>query len=521
MARGFRREPAFPLMASAALVLAACGTTTEPSATPDETAGFQPSFAEVTCPEDVELRLLVPHACGHLTALEDRSRPDGATVSVFVVRMDPPGEAAPDPMLAISGDIGNATEFGGMAPLAGRVHRIAYVMEPRGVGHSEPNLACPEVDELAVRAIAAPSGDPQLREAMLEAVQACRDRLTADGVEVAAYDAAAAAGDVVDLGRALGIEQWNLIGFGSQSRILIEAARQDTDAVRTMVLDSPQLPAMPDPLLAARGLDDAIASLARACAADAGCDAVAPNLPELLDASLVELDANPLTVTSETGSLADRAGEPVQIRVDGGTVLRVVRSTLGGDGPAQVAGLPSTIASAAAGEVSEQVIRILGSDPTLCAGYRPLCVEPESFSLGAYLSVLCRDDAPFLDLEAADSDERPAYGTAFGDNPYLAACVPWAVPAADDVLIESPSESYPLLVLVGELDAFVPHALVAEALSDREEAYVVRVPAQTHNVLGFSDCALAIRNAWVDDPEAPPADASCLDSLTISFSGPR
>jgi hypothetical protein len=47
------------------------------------------------------------------------------------------------------------------------------------------------------------------------------------------------------------------------------------------------------------------------------------------------------------------------------------------------------------------------------------------------------------------------------------------------------------------------------------------VPAQTHNVIGFADCAITIRNAWVDQPDAPPADTSCLATLTISFSEPN
>lgn len=221
-----------------------------------------------------------------------------------------------------------------------------------------------------------------------------------------------------------------------------------------------------------------------------------------------------------TGALAQRAGPPVRVRVDVGTLLRVVRSILGGDGPANVAELPSTIASAALGGVSDQLVRILGSDPTLCAGYRPICPRGGSFSLGAYLSILCRDDAPFLDLAAVDGDPTPAYQAVLGDNPYPAACVPWAVPPADDVVHHPLGGSLPLLILAGQFDSFVPDMLVTQSLSNRLNTYLVRVPAQTHNVLGFTECTLAIRNAWVDHPEAPPADTSCLATLKVTFSAP-
>lgn len=508
-------------LAAAALALAACGST-EPTASPDPTVGtFRPTYAEVACPEDVEVQLLVQHACGRLTVLEDRSRPEGRTINVFVVRMEPPGgQGSSDPMLAISGDIGDAAGFGGLAPGPGRLHRTTYVLEPRGVGHSEPSLACAEVDELASEAVQASSGDQIFRRQLLSAVRECRDRLDASGVDVAAYDTAAAAADVADLRRALGIAQWNLIGYGSQSRILLEAARQDADAVRSVVLDSPQLPGLPDPLVARRGLDDAIEALGIACAADAEYSSIAPDLPELFDAALARLDADPVTVTDETGALAQLTGKPVPIMIDGGAFLRAVRSILGGDGPANVRELPATIASAADGDVSDQVVRILGSDPTLCAGYRPVCLDAGSFSLGAYLSILCGDDEPLVDLEAVDTDPRPSVQVVLGDNPYVAACEAWRVPPADEVVNEQPGGTYPLLVLVGEFDSFAPHAFVAQSLSDRQATYVLEVPAQTHNVLGFADCALTIRNAWIDRPEAPPADTSCLATLRISFARP-
>jgi pimeloyl-ACP methyl ester carboxylesterase len=323
---------------------------------------------------------------------------------------------------------------------------------------------------------------------------------------------AAAGADVADLRQALGIAEWNLIGFGSQSRILLEAARQDADGVRSVVLDSPQLPGLPDAVVARQGLDDAIAALGVACAADPACDAAAPDLPALFDAALARLDADPITVTDDEGA---------PILVDGGAFLRVVRSVLGGDGPANVHELPATIASAADGDVSDQVVRILSRDPTLCAGYRPLCLDAGSFSLGSYLSILCRNDEPFVDLTALDSDPRPPVEVVLGDNPYLAACDPWHVPPADEEVSEPVGGTYPLLVLTGELDSFVPHASVAQSVSDRQDTHVLQVPAQTHNVIGFADCAITIRNAWVDRPDAPPADTSCLGTLTISFSEPN
>jgi hypothetical protein len=46
------------------------------------------------------------------------------------------------------------------------------------------------------------------------------------------------------------------------------------------------------------------------------------------------------------------------------------------------------------------------------------------------------------------------------------------------------------------------------------------VPAQTHNVLGYTECTLTIRNAWVDHPDRAPAETGCLAGLRITFPAP-
>ena len=43
--------------------------------------------------------------------------------------------------------------------------------------------------------------------------------------------------------------------------------------------------------------------------------------------------------------------------------------------------------------------------------------------------------------------------------------------------------------------------------------YVLDVPYQSYNVLGYNECPRAIRNAWIDAITAAPADVSCLQSI--------
>jgi pimeloyl-ACP methyl ester carboxylesterase len=463
---------------------------------------FSPSFEEVECPEDITLANLAPLTCGYLTTLENRAEPDGTTVKTFVVRTDPPDEEPLGVVLSIDNDLG-ASGGMGAGPGAARTHSVVYQINPRGTGRSEPSLACPEVEAVAVEAAEAPSASPEARDHLLAAVGECHDRLVAHGIDPAAYDTEQSAQDIEDLRQVLGVERWNLTAQGTYSRYQLEVARRWPEHVGYMFFDSPQFPGAADPDVAVTGLDYAFEQLTAACAAAPACATATPDLAALLKDATARLDQEPVTFIADVGHLATAAGRPVTVLVDGAKLLRAVRATLGGDGPDGVLLLPGTIAAAARGEVSGQLKSILGYDSLLCTGYRPLCnVDPDAaFSMGVYLTTLCRDQAPFIDLAASD------------DNPYLAACDAWDVPAASPAVNEPVSVDIPTLVFSGQFDSFSPAPLARAAVEHLPNGYAFEIPKQTHNVMGFGECQIEIRNAWVQHPEAPPADTSCLDDL--------
>ena len=173
---------------------------------------FMPRYAAVPCPDEITLVVINDTECGYLTVLEDRTKPAGRTIRLFVAKVDPPGgtdrpdEGGPGP----GGDIAAPREFGGAAPGAQRTHRNLYLMDERGVGLSEPNLDCPEVHAAAPVLVGFRLRDPAHRATLLAAVGACHDRLVAAGVDLAAYDIAAIAQDHEDLRIALGLPVMNV-----------------------------------------------------------------------------------------------------------------------------------------------------------------------------------------------------------------------------------------------------------------------------------------------------------------------
>ena len=107
-------------------LLAACTSGGSESA-------FQPSFEGQPCPPELESVLIPTHSCGYLTVLEDRSRPSGRTIQLFVVRIEPQG-AAPEGSAAMfvpGQDLAVESDFYGTANLAQRVDREVFLMDQR------------------------------------------------------------------------------------------------------------------------------------------------------------------------------------------------------------------------------------------------------------------------------------------------------------------------------------------------------------------------------------------------------
>lgn len=131
---------------------------------------------------------------------------------------------------------------------------------------------CPEYS--AARSQGAKGADPKL----LEAVANCRDRNLSTGIDLSAFHSAASAQDIEDLRLAMGTKTWALYGLSYGTRLALTVAKDFSDTVSSMVLDSP-LPHT------ARYDDESVANyqatlrkLAKACATQPACNDAFPNL---------------------------------------------------------------------------------------------------------------------------------------------------------------------------------------------------------------------------------------------------
>jgi pimeloyl-ACP methyl ester carboxylesterase len=391
---------------------------------------------------------------------------------------------------------------------------IGVELAPRGASPSSPTLACPEVDALATQAAGVPDNDPGLRSRFIDGVAACADRLRDAGIEPGNFDTAAAAADVDDLRQAMGVESWARAGsYGTQSRVLFRYLRDYPGRIEAAYLDSPWFPETDDLTGGVLGTRSALDELFAACESKERCNRGYPDLPAAWVRALRRTATTPLTGTGQTSD-----GSTVEVVVDDAKLLRFVRYSLGGDGPENLTWLPQLISDAATGRLNGHLADLVASDPTFCAGYRPACRSMDEFSLGVYLTVLCEEQLPDLDqaalrqLVAGD----PAYQQVFTRSPYVEACEVWDTPSTESPAPTDPNGT-PLLLLPGQFDSFSRPQWSEARARQWEQTWTFAAPNNTHNTLGYDECGLSVRNAWVAMPTTAPDPARCTKPLTLTF----
>jgi pimeloyl-ACP methyl ester carboxylesterase len=346
-------------------------------------------------------------------------------------------------------------------------------------------------------------------------VTACHDRLAAQGIDLSAYGIGAHAADIEDLRVALGIKSWNLNTNGDASRVALEVARRYPGGVRSLIVDSPSVPS-PDLLtVGPAALDLSISHVVAACAAEAACARKFPDAGAMIRNAITQLDSSPLTVDVSGTVDAIRLGHPIHLVVDGAALVRLIRAGLGGSGGASAGATLAMVQHVIDRKLGPDDAWVVGlsSDVGDCLGLRAICERP---TLGVLYSMLCRDVAGAIDQAAltASIAGRPAYQDVFAPSPLIAPCDAWGIPTAATESSPPPlTGGVPTLVMRGAFDPFsAPLPDVAAATAGSANVYLVDVPNQSYNVLGYTECPRAIRNAWIDAPTSPP-DLSCLPNI--------
>ena len=311
----------------------------------------------------------------------------------------------------------------------------------------------------------------------------------------------------------MGVDTWSGAGsYGTQSRVLYRYLQDYPGRLAAGWLDSPWFPDTDDLTGGALGTRSALAELFSACSADDRCATRYPHLSQAWDQALARTATRPLT---GRGTGPDG---PVDVVVDDAKLLRFVRYSLGGEGPTNLSWLPRIITDASEGHLHPHLADLVATDPPFCAGYRPQCLNMGQFALGVYLTSLCKEQLPGLDDDALRDAIAgdPAYQQVFERSPYADACDAWDTPGATEPPSTDPHGTA-LLLIPGQFDSFSRPEWSRVHADASHDVWAFTAPNNTHNTLGYDECALSVRNAWATAPQDPPDPSQCATPPELTF----
>jgi pimeloyl-ACP methyl ester carboxylesterase len=466
-----------------ALALTAPTPASASSATTAPARGAeQPRFESTACPASVPSDPTI--TCGSLTVPEDRARPNGRTLRLFVSRLASRSPAPrPDPVLILQGGPGETPDPAAFVDHPLRDERDVIILDQRGTGRSQPSLACPEVNDAELEALGRDSNaEAANRRAYARAARACRKRLISEGVRLRAYNTTANAADVADLRTALAIQEWNLAGNSYGTRLALTVLRDHSEGVRSASLGGPYPPQV----------DEQAELITRTQGAFDAFFAADPDLRATFEQLTDRLDTDPVTVTVTD----PKTGRPTTVRFDGHRLAVLLRGAL--YFTELLPALPQLISQLARGEGFEAV-----ATESLTRTQRA-----EAYSWGMYYSVHCQEEIAFTnrkaDATAAKRNPR-LRGLSLAATGLADTCREWDVGRAPPRVKKPVSSSIPTVILVGAYDPATPPAWARVTARTLAHAFVFEFPNVGHDATTV-DCVRRIRNAFLDDPTTRPSN---------------
>jgi len=205
-----------------------------------------PRFESTTCKHTLEPNSTTQ--CGYLTVPEDRGKPYGKTIQIYVgIFKNPNGASGNEPVFYLIGGPGATTVdafniFEDTSP--GNYIRQTFgdnrdivVIDQRGTNNSLPALYCS--DELGpLRSQVYGISFQDAAALRIQAFSTCYNRLKNQGVDLSAYNTLENAADIKDLAAVLGYGKINIYSASYGTRLGMMMMKYYPEIIKSMVLDS-------------------------------------------------------------------------------------------------------------------------------------------------------------------------------------------------------------------------------------------------------------------------------------------
>lgn len=393
--------------------------------------------------------------CGTHTVVENRATGEGRTLDLNIVVLPARGdEPKPDPIFFLHGGPGGAaTDLAPMfahSPL--RRERDIVLVDQRGTGASNPLECEPETLQ-------------QLLETMatfeFSETRRCLENYDAD---LTLYTTTVAMADLDEVRRELGYEKINLFGGSYGTRAALEYLRRYPKAVRTAYLRGVHPPSGVLPVNFDRDSQAALDDLIADCRDDKHCRADYPDLAAKIRKVVKRLAEKP----AELEMRHPLTGNKEPVAIDDRIFRGLVHYTLYDTGMA--ARLPAMIDEAADGHLEGIVDNVL----------QFATMTGASISFGMFLSVVCAEDAPFIDREAVARDAQGTLLEGMMSRGLLSTCADWPRGELAEDYKEPVRSEVPVLIVSGEVDPVTAPHLAAAAAKELANSIHVVVPDTSH-----------------------------------------
>ncbi|MDB6179692.1 alpha/beta fold hydrolase [Paracoccus sp. Z330] len=459
--------------------------------------------------------------CGYVTVRENRSDETHGEIDLAYMRIRAVDPTGASPLFMLAGGPGQtmikAEEMAlFQSELIGPVlqNRDVVLLEQRGTFRSKPALTCPETRHAAKEAIVNRLDSKAAEKLSLDAFQACIDRHTSDGVDLASYNTVESAADVDDARAALGYDKF--IFYGSSYGTLLGqfVMREFPESLAAVILDGIETPTTKSwtenrTERAQWGLD----SMTELCMRQKDCAATF-DIPALVEDVFGVLGDEPVIVSVTLPDGAPATGDvDVTVRPEAlaATIYGLQTSKYG------VGALPSFLQQQiSAGR--DALARVL-AEQALNQSVASLADDESGMPLLMHLAMVCSDDPPRPLDKAADSS-LTTYAERFGRSvvlEYVALCDVIDVPELSEASDEIVRSDVPVLALTGGLDVQTPAFLADEALAAMPNVTHVVFPSGFHaQVANLNRCAISMVVSFIEDPTATP-DTGCTEDEADLF----
>jgi len=465
-------------------------------------AAAQPSIALEPCQLSApDLPLRIAAECGTVRVYENRATQTGRQIELhFAVVRATRRNVAPNPLFFLTGGPGQAaTESYVQVSSAFRginQERDIVLVDQRGTGKSHP-LRCPEPAESDTWFDAA---DPRFDTYL----QQCLAQLDADPTQ---YTTAIAMDDLDQVRAVLGYESINLYGVSYGTRAALSYARQYPHRVRAMILDGLAPPDLVLGPYVARDAQRAFDLILERCAADEACKRAFPNIRANWEALLTTLEQEPVRVTLDHPV----TGAQTELTLTRDAVATTVR--LLSYAPETAALLPLLIDHAhRTGDYQRLAAHLLMVSEQL----------DSSLNSGMGNSVLCAEDAPFIQPEGATQD---TYLGNLQIEQLRETCAVWPRGQVPPDFKQPVRSDVPTLLLSGEADPVTPPEYAEQAAQTLPNSVHIIAPGQGHSVV-FRGCIPQLVAQFIESGSVQDLDMACVQNIKptpffLSFTGPQ